>query len=165
MGKWEVQAFLQSSPEYYGPEKSDVVGAAPRHIKFSFRNPVRCRIIWITLRLQRAGSASVNFGNDFNLLSLDENPFVQPTRRASFGSLDEREPCLHAKRILVVGTRLRKDLELTAPEGSEQLKLQGWLQKAPQLNRFKVQLILQHYLIFKDLRVRLSFRTVKSYII
>lgn len=156
MGKWEVQSFLQSSPEYYGPEKFDAVGTAPRHIKFSFRNPVRCRIIWIMLRLQRAGSASVNFGNDFNLLSLDENPFVQPTRRASFGSLDERDPCLHAKRILVLGTQLKKDAELTAPDGSEQLKLQNWLQKAPQLNRFKVpieterlignDLVLEQYL-------------------
>ncbi|XP_021751810.1 probable phosphoinositide phosphatase SAC9 [Chenopodium quinoa] len=138
VGKWEVQSFLQSSPEYYGPENLDAVGTAPRHINFSFRNPVRCRIIWIMLSLQRAGSASVNFGSDFNLLSLDENPFVQPTRRASFGSLDERDPCLHAKRILVLGTSLKKDMELTAPEGSEQLKLQNWLQKPPQLNRFKV---------------------------
>ncbi|KNA08907.1 hypothetical protein SOVF_158480, partial [Spinacia oleracea] len=156
VGKWEVQSFLQSSPEYYGPEKFDAVGTAPRYINFSFRNPVRCRVIWIMLRLQRAGSASVNFGSDFNLLSLDENPFVQPTRRASFGSLDEKDPCLHAKRILVLGTQLKKDTELTAPEGSEQLKLQNWLQKAPQLNRFKVpieterlienDLVLEQYL-------------------
>ncbi|KAL2920819.1 putative phosphoinositide phosphatase SAC9 [Bienertia sinuspersici] len=156
MGKWEVQSILQSSSEYYGPEKSDGVATVPRHIKFSFKNPVRCRIIWIMLRLQRAGSASVNFGNDFNLLSLDENPFVQPTRRASFGTLDERDPCLHAKRILVVGKQLRKDIDLTTPDASEQLKLQNWLQKAPQLNRFKVpieaerlienDLVLEQYL-------------------
>lgn len=137
MGKWEMQSLLQSSPEYYGPEKSDGVGIL-RHVKFSFKNPVRCRIIWIMLRLQRAGSSSVNFGADFNLLSLDENPFAQPTRRASFGGTDEREPCLHAKRFLVVGTPLRKDAGLTVPEGPEQFKLRSWLERAPQLNRFKV---------------------------
>ncbi|XP_057546802.1 probable phosphoinositide phosphatase SAC9 isoform X2 [Amaranthus tricolor] len=150
VGKWEVQSFLQSSPEYYGQEKIDAAGSTPRHIKFSFRNPVRCRIIWIMLHLQRVGSTSVNFGHDFNLLSLDENPFSQPTRRASFGSLDERDPCLHAKKIIVFGTQLKKDVGLSEPEGAEQLKLQNWLQKPPQLNRFKVPVELER-LIDNDL--------------
>lgn len=157
MGKWDVQSLLKSSPEYYGPEKSDSVGMVPRHIKFSFRNPIRCRIIWIMLRLQRPGSASVSFKNDFNLLSLDENPFAQPTRRASFGAPDERDPCIHAKKILVVGTPLRKDMGLMTPEGSEQIKLRNWLERVPQLNRFKVpieaerlienDLVLEQYLL------------------
>ncbi|KAH9602591.1 hypothetical protein KSS87_021998, partial [Heliosperma pusillum] len=137
MGKWEAQSLLESSPELYGPEKSDVQ-KLPRHIKFSFRNPVRCRIIWITLRLQRAGSASVNLGKDFNLMSLDENPFAEQSRRASFGSIDNEDPHLHAKRILVFGTPLRTDTRPTTPDGSEQLQLKNWLEKPPQLNRFKV---------------------------
>jgi len=146
MGKWEVQSLLTSSPEYYGPEKSDGLGALPRHIKFSFRNSVRCRIIWIMLRLQRAGSSSVNFGSDFNLLSLDENPFAQSSRRSSFGGTDGSEPCLHARRILVVGTPLRKDMGFAVPEGSDHLKLRSWLERAPQLNRFKVHLIIDIYI-------------------
>lgn len=150
MGKWEVQSLLSSSPEYYGPEKSDGLETLPRHIKFSFRNSVRCRIIWIMLRLQRAGSSSVNFGTDFNLLSLDENPFAQSGRRSSFGGTDGREPCLHAKRILVVGTPSRKDIGLTVPEGSDQLKLRSWLERAPQLNRFKVPIEVER-LIENDL--------------
>lgn len=150
MGKWEVQSLLSSSPECYGPEKSDGLGTLPRHIKFSFRNSVRCRIIWIMLRLQRAGSSSVNFGTDFNLLSLDENPFAQSGRRSSFGGTDGREPCLHAKRILVVGMPSRKDMGLRVPEGSDQLKLRSWLERAPQLNRFKVPIEVER-LIENDL--------------
>ncbi|XP_074320101.1 putative phosphoinositide phosphatase SAC9 [Silene latifolia] len=155
-GKWEVQSMLETSPEFYGPETSDAK-KLPRHLKFLFRNPVRCRIIWIMLRLQKAASSSVNFGNDFNLLSLDENPFADQSRRASFGSIDYRDPCVHAKRILVFGTPLRRDAGLTTPEGSEQMKLRNWLDSPPQLNRFKVpieversfenDLVLEQYLL------------------
>ncbi|KAL9240699.1 hypothetical protein vseg_014887 [Gypsophila vaccaria] len=149
IGKWEAQALLDSSPELYGPEKSDL-RKLPRHLKFSFKKPVRCRIIWIMLRLQRAGSASVNFGKDFNLLALDENPFAEPSRRASFGSIDNRDPCVHAKRILVFGTPLRTDTGPSTPEGSDQLKLKNWLDTPPQLNRFKVPIEVER-LIGNDL--------------
>lgn len=141
-GKWDVHSLLSSSPDLYGPEGSGVK-KVPRHIKFSFRNPVRCRIIWITLRLQRPGSSSMNFENNFNLLSLDENPFAQVDRRASFGGASEREPCLHAKRILVVGSPVRNGINLMSLEASDQLKLRSWLERPPQLSRFKVQLMLQ----------------------
>lgn len=139
-GKWDVQSLITSSPEFYGPEKLGREDKAPRHVKFDFRNPVRCRIIWITLRLQRPGSNSVNFGKDFNLLSLDENPFAQVNRRASFGGSVESDPCLHAKRILVVG---KKVMGLTSsPQVPDQVNLKNWLERPPRLNRFKVQLML-----------------------
>ncbi|GAB4836288.1 Probable phosphoinositide phosphatase sac9 [Ancistrocladus abbreviatus] len=156
MGRWDVQSLLTSSPELYGPERSESAGMVPRHLKFIFRNPVRCRIIWIALRLPRAGSTSVNSEKGFNLLSLDENenPFAQVNRRSSFGGANEREPCLHAKRILLVGTPMRKEVGLTSPEGSDQLR--SWLERPPQLNRFKVpieterltgsDLVLEQYL-------------------
>ncbi|KAI4324378.1 hypothetical protein L6164_023923 [Bauhinia variegata] len=156
MGKWDVQSLIKASSELYGPEKSGREPKVPRHVKFAFRNPVRCRIIWITLRLQRPGSSSVNLENDFNLLSLDENPFAQVTRRASFGGSAESEPCLHAKRILVVGIPVRKEVDLKSEQNPDQLDLKGWLERAPQLNRFKVpvesersldyDLVLEQYL-------------------
>lgn len=156
MGKWDVQSMIRSTSDFYGPEKSSNETKLPRHITLSFKNPVRCRIIWITLSLQRLGSSSVNFGKDFNLLSLDENPFSELTRRASLGGPVETDPCLHAKRILVVGTAVRKDATLTSPQGSNQINLRNWLERAPQLNRFKVpieaerlsdnDLVLEQYL-------------------
>ncbi|GMH21986.1 hypothetical protein Nepgr_023829 [Nepenthes gracilis] len=156
MGRWDVQSLLSSSSDLYGPEKSETAGKAPRHARFSFRNPVRCRIIWIALRLPRSGSTSVNFGKDFNLLSLDENPFAQLNRRSSFGGADERDLCLHSKRILVVGNPVKTDVTLTSTDGSDQFKLKSWLERAPQLNRFKVpveaerlidnDLVLEQYL-------------------
>jgi hypothetical protein len=138
MGKWDVQSLIMSSSEYFGPEKLVGEDQVPRHVKFAFRNPVRCRIIWITLRLQRPGSSSLNFEN-LNLLSLDENPFAEVTRRASFGGAVEREPCLHAKRILVVGSPVKKDMARTSSQGSDQMNLKSWLERDPQLNRFRVR--------------------------
>ncbi|KAH9726910.1 putative phosphoinositide phosphatase SAC9 [Citrus sinensis] len=156
MGKWDVQSLITSS-DLYGPEKSASVEKLPRHVKFTFKNPVRCRIIWITLRLQRPGSASVNFGKDLSLLSLDEdeNPFAQVDRRASFGGAVENEPCIHAKRILVVGSPVKRE-GLTTSQSSEQLSIRNWLDRAPQMSRFKVpieaerlmdyDLVLEQYL-------------------
>lgn len=139
MGKWDVQSLIASSSEFYGPEKSGREDRVPRHVKFAFQNPARCRIIWITMRLSRPGSRSVNFERDFNLLSLDENTFAQPpSRRASFGGAVESDPCLHAKRILVMGNPVRKDAELTSSQSLNQLNLKNFLDRAPQLNRFKV---------------------------
>ncbi|XP_004287153.1 PREDICTED: uncharacterized protein LOC101296222 [Fragaria vesca subsp. vesca] len=137
MGKWDVQSMITSSSEYFGPEKLVREDQLPRHVKFAFKNPVRCHIIWITLRLQRPGSSSLNFEN-LNLLSLDENPFAEVTRRASFGGAVEREPCLHAKRILVVGSPVKKDLARTSSQGSDQMNMKSWLERDPQLNRFRV---------------------------
>ena len=138
MGKWDVQSLATSSSEIYGPEKSGAEDKVPRHVKFTFKNPVRCRIIWITLRLQRPGSSSVNFEKDFNLLSLDENPFAQANRRASFGGAVENDPCLHARRILVAGTPVKNEMGLTS-QSPDQMNFNSWLDRAPQLSRFKVQ--------------------------
>lgn len=123
--------------ELCGSENSSEV---PRHVKFSFRNPVRCRIIWITLRLQRIGSSSVNLERDINLLSLDENPFSELTRRASFGGAAETDPCLHAKRILVLGNALKRDAGISS-EVPDQINTTNWLDRGPQLNRYKVQVL------------------------
>lgn len=145
MGKWDVQSLIMSSSEYFGPEKLVGEDQVPRHVKFAFKNPVRCRIIWITLRLQLPGSSSLNFEN-LNLLSLDENPFAEVSRRASFGGAVEREPCLHAKRILVVGSPVKKDMARTSSQGSDQMNLKSWLERDPQLNRFRVKKIT--YLLY-----------------
>jgi len=132
MGKWDVQSFIRSSPELSGSEKS---GRAPRHIKFAFKNPVRCRIIWITLRLPRLGSSSsVSLDKNINLLSLDENPFAPIPRRASFGATIENDPCIHAKHILVTGNTVR-DKTL---QSVESMSVRNWLDRAPRLNRFLV---------------------------
>ncbi|KAF6171493.1 hypothetical protein GIB67_018017 [Kingdonia uniflora] len=138
MGKWDLQSLITSSSEFYGPEKTGRENHTPRHLKFNFRSTVRCRIIWVTLRLQRLGSSSVNLEKGFNLLSLDENPFSDHNRRASFGGSVDCDPCLHAKRLLVIGTPTRKDLGVESQQGSDQINLRNFLERGPQLNRFKV---------------------------
>ncbi|XP_051142615.1 probable phosphoinositide phosphatase SAC9 isoform X2 [Andrographis paniculata] len=136
-GKWDMMSLIASSPELCGPEKSFKNNKLPRHVKLSFRNTIRCRIIWITLRLPRVGSNSVNFEKEFHNLSMDENPFSQYSRRSSFGGEFDSDPCLHAKRILVVGRSVRRDTGL-APQVSDQINVRNWLERPPQLNRFKV---------------------------
>ena len=67
MRKWDVRSLITSSSDLYGPEKTASVEKLPRHVKFTFKNPVRCCIIWITLHLQRPGLGSVNFGKDYSI--------------------------------------------------------------------------------------------------
>lgn len=141
MGKWDVQSLISTSPEYYGQEKMDREAKVPRHVKFAFRNPVRCRIIWVTLCLPRSGSNSVNL-DKLNLLSLDDNPFAQVNRRASFGGSVANQPCLHAKRLLVIGSSVKNETSLESSQSSNQLNIRSWLERAPQLNRFKVSLMI-----------------------
>ncbi|KAL5972949.1 hypothetical protein ACLOJK_039756 [Asimina triloba] len=137
-GKWDVQTLTASCPDLCGPEKESR-DDMPRHVKFPFRNPVRCRIIWITLSLRRHGSNSVSLDKQLDLLSLDENPFAEFGRRASFGGAVESDPCIHAKRILVMGMPLRKDLGPDRSfQGSDKINMKAWLDRSPQLNRFKV---------------------------
>ncbi|KAG7024671.1 putative phosphoinositide phosphatase SAC9 [Cucurbita argyrosperma subsp. argyrosperma] len=142
MGKWDVQSLNPSSFDFSGPEKEYSDDRAPRHVRFTFKNPVRCRIIWMTLRLQRPGSSSFNYETDFNLLSLDENPFApvnpQVNLRASFGGSSKAIPCLHARRIIVVGIPVKKETGLDSSSGSDHISNRTWLERAPQVRRFKV---------------------------
>ncbi|CAH1441274.1 unnamed protein product [Lactuca virosa] len=138
VGKWDVKSMLTSSPELCGPEESNI--QTPRHIKFDFRNPVRCRMIWIKLSIQKVGSSSVSFENDFNLLSFDESPASDPGgRRASIAGTSETIPSLHAKRILVVGFPVKADIRRSSSQRSEHASsIKNWLEKPPLLNRYKV---------------------------
>lgn len=146
MGKWDVQSLNPSSFDFSGPEKEYSDDRAPRHVRFTFKNPVRCRIIWMTLRLQRPGSSSFNYETDFNLLSLDENPFApvnpQVNLRASFGGSSKTIPCLHARRIIVVGIPVKKETGLDSSSGSDHISNRTWLERAPQVRRFKVEILL-----------------------
>lgn len=160
MGKWDVGSIITSSPELCGPEKpGNANNQVPRHINFSFKNPIRCRMIWIKLSLQKAGSSSVSFDKGFDLLSLDENPFADYnslSRSTSLGGPSESHPCLHAKRIIVVGSPVKIDTELSSARTSDQISVRNWLEKPPPLNRFKVpveaerliesDLVLEQYL-------------------
>lgn len=133
-----MQSLVTSSSELCGPEKSLQDSKVPRHVKFAFKSPARCRIIWITLRLPRLGSNSVNLGQEFSLLSMDENPFAEQNRRASFGGESGNDPYIHAKRVLVVGRTVRREIG-ASPQGSDQMNVRNWLERPPQLNRFKVK--------------------------
>ncbi|KAK9058388.1 hypothetical protein SSX86_023230 [Deinandra increscens subsp. villosa] len=135
VGKWDVRSLLTSSPELCGPEESGKEGQIPRHIRFDFRNPVCCRLIWIKLTIQQVVSSSVSFGKDFNLLSFDEEPPSGPGRRASIGGTSESDPCVHAKRILVVGCPVKEDVGRNFEHANS---IRNWLEKAPLLNRYKV---------------------------
>ncbi|KAG9455349.1 hypothetical protein H6P81_008253 [Aristolochia fimbriata] len=130
IGRWDVQSLISSVVD------KDV----PRHYKFAFRNPVRCRIVWITLSLRQPASGSVHLARDYSLLSLDEADFSQPKRRASFGALPEIDPCINAKRLLVVGSLVHNDVGSTSIQISDKTNVRAWLEKAPPVGRFKVMI-------------------------
>lgn len=144
VGKWDVRALITSSPELCGPEESGKGGQYPRHIRFDFRNPVRCRLIWIKLTIQKVVSSSISFGKDFNLLSFDEDPPSGPGRRASIGGTSESDPCIHAKRILVVGCPVKSDIGRSFEHASS---IKNWLEKGPLLNRYKVYLMSKPFIL------------------
>ncbi|KAH9305499.1 hypothetical protein KI387_009903, partial [Taxus chinensis] len=132
IGKWDVRSAVASSSQLYGPENLDRIGNVPRHLMFNFRNPVKCRIIWMKLSLRRPGSSSVgSIERGFDLLSLEGSTSLPPSRRSSFGSQVAVTPYIHAKRILVVGKHLRDDLRSDALfQSSEKDKIEEFNRKA-----------------------------------
>jgi len=158
MGKWDVQSLVSSSPQLYGPEMSYSDNNVPRHVKFLFRNPIRCRIIWITLTLPQPGSASFNLAEEYNLLSLDECSLPK-SNHSSFGGTVKSEAFIHAKRILVFGSLVKKEMGPDALlQNGELMKMRSLLERSPQLGRFRVstaEFQLQNMFIFSILTGRL----------
>jgi len=144
LGKWDVRAALASSAHLYGPENIDRKGSAPRHVMFKFRDPVRCRIIWMKLSLRKPGSSSVgSIERGFDLLSLEGRSSLPPSRRSSFGGQLAASPFIHAKRILVIGRHLRDDLGSDSSfQPPEKMKFRSLMERGSQYGRFKVCLLL-----------------------
>lgn len=142
LGKWDVRAALASSSHLYGPENIDRKGSAPRHVMFKFRDPVRCRIIWMKLSLRKPGSSSVgSIERGFDLLSLEGRSSLPPSRRSSFGGQLAASPFIHAKRILVIGRHLRDDLGSDSSfQPPEKMKFRSLMERGSQYGRFKVQI-------------------------
>jgi hypothetical protein len=142
IGKWDVRSVLASSSHLYGPENIDRKGSAPRHVMFNFRDPVRCRIIWMKLSLRKPGSSSVgSIERGFDLLSLEGSSSLPPSRRSSFGGQLAASPFIHAKRVLVIGRNLRDDLGSDSSfQPSEKIKFRSLLESGSQYGRFKVQI-------------------------
>ncbi|KAJ6824952.1 putative phosphoinositide phosphatase SAC9 [Iris pallida] len=135
MGRWDIQSLISSSPHLCGQEKASGDDDVPRHVKFHFRNPVRCRIIWITITLPQTCSL---LEEQYNLLSLDDSSFPK-SNNASFGSTVKHEPFIHAKRILVFGYSVKSDISQGASlQNTEIIKMRSYLDRSPQLGRFRV---------------------------
>ncbi|KAG0466226.1 hypothetical protein HPP92_017806, partial [Vanilla planifolia] len=149
MGKWDVQSIMSSSPDLYGPQNSRNTTDVPRHLKFIFRDPVRCRIIWVSLSLSNPGSGA-NVMEDFSLLAFDENPFAKPTSYDSSNGASAADACIHAKRLIVLGNSVRTVNPDSCLQNSEMLKIRNSLEKYPQLGRFRVP-IESERLMYNDL--------------
>ncbi|XP_031497085.1 probable phosphoinositide phosphatase SAC9 isoform X2 [Nymphaea colorata] len=137
LGKWDMGSMVSASSELYGPESSNVQKELPRHVRFTFRNPVQCRIIWLLLSLHPPSSSSVILEKGFGELSLQGT--MMPSRRNSFGGSAQHTPCVHARRILVTGTPVKSDSTREASfHNSDKINQRAWLERPPQLGRFKV---------------------------
>ncbi|KAL0914723.1 hypothetical protein M5K25_015096 [Dendrobium thyrsiflorum] len=152
MGKWDVHSLIASSPYLHGPEKSQNDCDIPRHMKFLFRNPVRCRIIWIELSLAKPGSSSY-MKEDFDLLAFDENPFSITRPNDSTVGEVASDACIHAKRLIVFGSSVKRENQDTS-QNSELMKMKISLENSPQWGRFRVP-IESERLTFNDLVLEL----------
>lgn len=130
IGKWDVQDIISSSPQLCGPEKSSRLSEEPRHMKFHFPNSIRCRIISIKMTLAHSGSHSTNFSEEFDLLSLGDSSFYEskPT--------NPQNSFIHAKRIVVFGNSLRKDMGSDTSVGI--MRMKSYLDRSTPLGRFRV---------------------------
>lgn len=149
IGKWDVQDIISSSPQLRGPEKSSRLSEEPRHIKFHFPNPIRCRIISIKMTLSHRGSHSTKFSEEFDLLSLNDSSSYESKPTNLHNSF------IHAKRIVVFGSLLRKEMEPDTSGGI--MRMKSYLDRSPALGRFRIpveaerlrdnDLVLEQYLL------------------
>lgn len=130
IGKWDVHDIISSSPQLREPEKSSRLSEEPRHIKFHFPNPIRCRIISIKMTLSHRGSHSTKFSEEFDLLSLNDSSSYESKPTNLHNSF------IHAKRIVVFGSLLRKEMEPDTSGGI--MRMKSYLDRSPALGRFRV---------------------------
>lgn len=130
IGKWDVQDIISSSPQLCGPEKSSRLSEEPRHIKFHFPNPIRCRIISIKMTLPHNGSRSTKFSEEFDLLSLDDSSVYESK------PINPQNSFIHAKRIVVFGSSLRKEVGPDTSGGI--MRMKSYLDRSPPLGRFRI---------------------------
>ncbi|WOL11732.1 putative phosphoinositide phosphatase SAC9 [Canna indica] len=139
MGMWDLKSLISSSPQLCGREKLNSEKEIPRHIKFEFRNPVRCRIVWIRLTLPQLGPSSVSLEEEYNLLSFDENYSIKPKLPDSSSCIVKNNQCIHAKRLIVFGKSVRKEMDQDVSTlAPEMMKVRSFLERSPQLSRFRV---------------------------
>ncbi|KAG8045417.1 hypothetical protein GUJ93_ZPchr0008g11457 [Zizania palustris] len=146
IGKWDVNDIILSSPDLCGPEKMSSMSEAPRHIKFHFPNPIRCRIVSIKMSI---ASHSTKFSEEFDLLSLSEGSFFAPKPTIPQNSF------VHAKRIIVFGSTLRKEISPDTSVGI--MRMKTYLDRSPSQGRFRIpveaerlrdnDLVLEQYLL------------------
>jgi hypothetical protein len=130
IGKWDVQDIVSSSLHLCGPEKSSSMIEEPRHVKFHFPNPIRCRIVSIRMTLPHIGSRSTKFSEEFDLLSLGDSSFYESK------PINPQNSFIHAKRILVFGSSLRKEMEPDTSGGI--MRMKSYLDRSPPLGRFRI---------------------------
>ncbi|XP_042436700.1 probable phosphoinositide phosphatase SAC9 isoform X2 [Zingiber officinale] len=134
IGTWDLKSLISESPQLYGPKKHNSEKEIPRHVKFQFRNAVRCRIVWVKLALPHL---QPNIG-EYNLFSFDENYSLRPSD--SFAGNVENTRCIHAKRLLVFGKSVKdqgQDQDLSI-QSTEMMKLRSFLDRSPSLSRFRI---------------------------
>ncbi|XP_040376150.1 probable phosphoinositide phosphatase SAC9 [Oryza brachyantha] len=149
IGKWDAHDIISSSPHLCGPEKTSSMSEEPRHIKFHFPNPIRCRIVSIKMTLNHISSHSTKFSEEFDLLSLSEGTFSESKPTTPQNSF------IHAKRIVIFGNTLRKEINSDASAGI--MRMKNYLDRSQPLGRFRIpveaerlrdnDLVLEQYLL------------------
>lgn len=139
IGSWDLRNEVAAAPYVYGQEPS---GGPPRSLYFKFKKYENCRILWLKLTLQSPSKASLD--PKFDLLSLDAS---STNKQRSFGGA-VAPPCIHARRIIVVGKHLQQEISDPTPPlayASNKQALRNMLEQPVLSGRFKVQVEAEAY--------------------
>jgi hypothetical protein len=123
LGRWDVAVAAESggAQHIYGPQDDPKI---PRQIRYQITAPIHCRVIWLKFSL----SASAQTVPD--LFSFDERPTT-----SAMGL-----PCLHAKRIMVLGKQAVEDEDINYTASmSEKLALRNMLEASARWSRLRVR--------------------------
>ncbi|KAI5078715.1 hypothetical protein GOP47_0006386 [Adiantum capillus-veneris] len=141
IGKWDLKDEVAAAPHLFGQEPPGQNEGQPlRALRLQFNNYKKCRILWLKLTLQ--GPLKSSLDSKFDLLNMGTSTVV---KQRSFGS-DTEPPCIHARRILVVGKQLQDipDPSLTSLVPMKQA-WRNMLEQPVLTGRFKVQVEAEAY--------------------
>lgn len=134
IGSWDLKTEVAAAPHLYGEQISGESGSRPlRALSLKFKKYEHCRILWLKLTLQNPSRASLD--SKFELMSFGTSSIKQ---KSHGGAVEP--PCIHARRIIVVGKHLQEpsDSEGPAPTSTKQAWRTMLEQPVPS-GRFKIQ--------------------------
>ena len=133
VGRWDLGKEAAASPNVFGEEQSGNVNdqTGLRFLSFQFSKREQCRILWVKLTLQNSSRVSVD--SRLDLLSL-----APSSKRNESSGATWAPPCIHARRIIVVGSSLQDKSDLMQNNSVLKQNWRNFLEQPVSYGRLKV---------------------------